>query len=156
MMATKQRWNKERGVLGYHFIQSFVPVEVTPEQAHHIGVEFAQRCFGDRFEAVIGPHLDRAHLHNYIVVDSVFCADGRKYHSSPDSYYNQIRAASDQRCRKNKLSVIEHPQDHGKHYAEWKAEKEGKPTVRSPIREDIDQTISLRLRLASFTRTCAK
>lgn len=67
MVTTKRRWNKEGGVLGYHFIQSFAPGEVTPEEAHRIGIEFARRCFGDRFEAVIGTHLDRAHLHNHII-----------------------------------------------------------------------------------------
>ncbi len=76
--------------------------------------------------------------------------DGRKYHSSPESYYNQIRATSDRLCYDNKLSVIEHPQERGKHYAEWKAEKEGKPTVRSPIREDIDRAISQSLAPSQF------
>lgn len=64
MQATKQKWHKTDGVLAYHFIQSFAPGECTPEQAHAIGLEFARRCFGERFEAVIGTHLDRAHLHN--------------------------------------------------------------------------------------------
>ena len=64
MADTKERWNKTGGVLGYHFIQSFAPGEVTPEQAHRIGVEFARELFGDRYEVVIGTHLDKAHLHN--------------------------------------------------------------------------------------------
>lgn len=59
MQATKQRFGKLGGVVGYHFIQSFAPGEVTPEQAHRIGVEFAERLFGKRHEAVIGTHLDR-------------------------------------------------------------------------------------------------
>lgn len=43
MTETKNRWQKTGGVLGYHFIQSFAPGEVTPEQAHEIGMEFARR-----------------------------------------------------------------------------------------------------------------
>lgn len=58
MQATKQRFGKLGGVVGYHFIQSFAPGEATPEQAHAIGVEFAQCLFGDRYEVVIGTHLD--------------------------------------------------------------------------------------------------
>jgi len=55
--------------------------------------------------------------------------DGHKYHSSPESYYNDVRGTSDELCRENDLSVIT-PQGKGKHYAEWKAEQGGKPTVR--------------------------
>lgn len=54
MIATKRKYGKTGGVLGYHFIQSFAPGEVTPEQAHAIGCEFAQRCFGADFEVVMG------------------------------------------------------------------------------------------------------
>lgn len=86
MQKTKKKHKKTGGVLGYHFIQSFAPGEVTPEQAHEIGCEFARRLFGEDFEAVIGTHLDKAHPHNHIVVNSVSRTDGHKYHSSPESY----------------------------------------------------------------------
>lgn len=83
MRNVKIHWQKENGVLGYHFIQSFKPDEATPEQVHQIGVEFAKICFGDKFQVVIGTHLDKKHLHNHIVVNSVSFLDGKKYHSSP-------------------------------------------------------------------------
>lgn len=140
MRKTKEKFGKTGGVLGYHFIQSFAPGEVTPEQAHEIGCEFARRLFGEDFEAVIGTHLDKAHPHNHIVVNSVSRTDGHKYHSSPESYYNDVRGTSDALCRENDLSVIT-PQGKGKHYAEWKAEQDGKPTVRGVIRTDIDAII---------------
>ena len=66
------------GVLGYHFIQSFQPGEVTPEQAHAVGLEFAKRLFGKRYEVVISTHLNKHHLHNHLVVNSVSCIDGQK------------------------------------------------------------------------------
>ena len=140
MRKTKEKFGKTGGVLGYHFIQSFAPGEVTPEQAHEIGCEFARRLFGNDFEVVIGTHLDKAHPHNHIVVNSVSRTDGHKYHSSPESYYNDVRGTSDALCRENDLSVIA-PQGKGKHYAEWKAEQGGKPTVRGVIRADIDAII---------------
>ena len=140
MRKTKEKFGKTGGVLGYHFIQSFAPGEVTPEQAHEIGYEFAQRLFGEDFEAVIGTHLDKAHPHNHIVVNSVSRTDGHKYHSSPESYYSDVRGTSDELCRENDLSIIA-PQGKGKHYAEWKAEQGGKPTVRGVIRADIDAII---------------
>lgn len=140
MQSTKSRWKKTNGVLAYHFIQSFAPGETTPQQAHQIGIEFAKQCFGDKYEVVIGTHLDKHHLHNHIVVNSVSFIDGKKYHSSPESYYNNIRATSDRLCVENDLSVIT-SKGKGKHYAEWKAEKDGKPTIRSQIRQEVDEII---------------
>ena len=55
MQATKRRWDKRGGILGYHIIHSYAPGEVTPEQAHAAGVEFARRLLGDRYEAVYPP-----------------------------------------------------------------------------------------------------
>ena len=149
MMDTKRTFSKTGGVLGYHFIQSFAPGEVTPEQAHAIGVEFSRQLFGTDFEVVIGTHLDKHHLHNHIVINSVSCADGRKYHSDPAGYYNKVRAISDAICRENELSVIT-PKGKGKHYAEWSAEQQGKPTIRSMIRDDIDSIISEAYTFQSF------
>lgn len=149
MMETKRSWHKEGGVLGYHFIQSFAPREVTPEQAHAIGKEFVDKLFGNRYEVIIGTHLDKAHLHNHVVVNSVSYVDGKKYHSSPASYYQDVRGTSDALCRENDLSVIS-PKGKGKHYAEWSAEQQGKPTIRSMIREDIDGVISEAYTFQSF------
>ncbi len=88
MMDTKRRWGKEdRKRKGYHIIQSFAPGEVTPEQAHAVGVEFAQRLLGDRYEVIVTTHLDKAHLHNHIVFSSVSFVDGRMYRDNFKDYY---------------------------------------------------------------------
>lgn len=150
MQNTKKRWNKTDGVLGYHFIQSFKPGEVTPELAHRIGIEFAKECFGDRFQVVIGTHLDKSHLHNHIVVNSVSFMDGGKYHSSPRSYYERIRTVSDRMCRANELSIIEQPQGKGLHYGEWKALKNGKPTIRGQLKAELDEIIKSSYTMKDF------
>lgn len=69
MDATRRRWGKDREghVLAYHLIQSFSPGEVTPEQAHNIGCEFARRYLAERYEVTVSTHLDKSHLHNHIV-----------------------------------------------------------------------------------------
>lgn len=82
MMETKQRWRKpvkDGNILAYHIIQSFSPGEATPDQVHQIGCEFAQRFLADRFECTVSTHLDRGHLHNHIVVNSVSYADGKMF-----------------------------------------------------------------------------
>ncbi len=52
-------------------------------------------------------------------------------------------------CAGERLSVIA-PQGKGKHYAEWKAEQGGKPTVRGIIRADIDTIIGQAYTYDSF------
>ena len=140
MIETKERWNKTDGVLGYHIIQSFSPGEVTPEQAHAIGKELCDQLFAEQYEGVVTTHLDRQHLHNHIVINSVSFVTGKKYHSSHDSYFNGIRKQSDELCEKYGLSVIQ-PKRPGKTYPEWEAEKDGKPTIRSMIKRDADELI---------------
>ena len=140
MMNTKIRFGKTDGVQGFHIIQSFAPGEVTPEQAHSIGLEFCKRLLGDRFEAVIGTHLDKAHLHNHIIVNSVSLIDGKKYHSSYQHYFQEIRRISDELCAEHHLMVID-PKGKGEHYAVWKAQQEGKPTLSQMLRDEIDLVI---------------
>lgn len=149
MCATKERWGKAGGVLGYHLIHSYAPGEVTPEQAHELGTELAQRLLGERYEAIVATHLDRAHLHCHIVFNSVSFADGRTYQNKFRDYFGDIREASNAVSRENGLSVIK-PKGHGKHYAEWNAERQGKPTVRGLIRQDMDAALVVAVTLGSF------
>ena len=88
MLSTKRRWGKaQRKRQGYHIIQSFAPGEVTPEEAHAAGVEFARRLFGERYEAIVTTHLNKAHLHNHVVVNSVSMLDGTMYRDTFQEYY---------------------------------------------------------------------
>mgnify|MGYP003293236626 FL=1 len=48
-VTVKKQYGKEDGIVAYHGYQSFGEDEVTPEQAHAIGVEFAQRIWGDDY-----------------------------------------------------------------------------------------------------------
>ena len=154
MLDTKRRWGKEdRKRKGYHIIQSFAPGEVAPDQAHTIGVELAQRLLGDRYEAVVSTHLNKAHLHSHIVFNSVSFVDGAMYRDKMKDYYEGIRGTSDAICREHGLSVIEP----GKPLkgapvsrAEWEAQRRGKPTVRGLIRQDVDEAIRRSYTYKSF------
>lgn len=140
MQMTKRRWDKRGGILGYHIIHSYAPGEVTPEEAHAAGVEFARRLLGNRYEVVISTHIDREHLHCHIVFNSVSFLDGRKYRSDFQSYFGTLRETSNAVSRDHGLSVIEGT-GQGRHYAEWEAERTGKTTIRGLIRQDIDAAI---------------
>ena len=141
MVATKKRFHKMGGVEGYHLVQSFAEGEVTPELAHLIGQELADRLLKGQFEVVITTHLNTRHYHNHIVWNSVSMVDGHKYHSNAKSYYTEIRKISDDLCRKYGLSIIESNQKKSIPYVQWKAEQEGKPTWRTAIRLDIRESV---------------
>lgn len=152
MRQTKERWHKPGGVQGYHLVQSFAAGEVSPELAHQIAKELADRVLGGRYEYVIGTHLNTGHIHSHIVWNSVSCVDGKKYRSNYKSYVTEIRAVSDALCRKYKLSVIdtENSNHVAKPYAEWLAEKSGQPTWRTAIRQDVDEAIQQSLTWRQF------
>lgn len=150
MTDTKRRWDKRRGVLGYHLIHSYAPGEVTPQEAHDAGVEFARRLVGTRFEAVVATHLDRGHIHCHIVFNSVSFVDGEKFRNDFKAYYGDIRGLSNAVSRERGLSVIEPGQGTGQHYAEWDAQRQGKTTLRQLVRQDIDAALGRAYTLRSF------
>ena len=152
MRQTKERWHKSGGVQGYHLVQSFAAGEVSPELAHQIAKELADRVLGGQYEYIIGTHLNTGHIHSHIVWNSVSRIDGKKYHSNGKRYVTQIRAVSDELCRKYKLSVIdtENSNHVAKPYAEWLAEKNGQPTWRTAIRQDVDEAIQQSLTWRQF------
>lgn len=155
MQQTKQRWGKKGGVLGYHLIHAYAPGEVTPEQAHALGVEFARQLLGDRYEVVIATHLDHEHLHNHVLFNSVSCIDGKKYRDDFKAYFGGIRGVSNAVSRRHGLSIIE-SQGNGQSYAEWDSHKKGKATVRGLIREDIDAVLSQSFTYATFLAALRK
>lgn len=129
MRANKERWGQMDGVQGYHLVQSFAEGELTPELAHRIGLELAERLLHGQYPAVVATHLNTHCLHNHIVWDSVAMDTGRKYRSSARTYYTGVRAESDRLCRQYGLSVIESPEsERGKSSTEngWRSKMESR------------------------------
>lgn len=150
MVMTKLQFGKTDKILAYHGYQSFLPGEVTPDQAHEIGVELARRLWGDRFQVLVTTHLDKEHLHNHFCLNSVSFVDGKKFRGGSKAYW-QMRAESDKICAEYGLSVIEDP-GKGKNYAEWKAEQEGRPTIRGQIKDELDEIIKASYTYKDFWR----
>ena len=149
MLKTQEKEGKSHridGVLAYHLVQSFKDFETTPEVAFKCGQELVERIFADRFQVVVATHLDHEHLHNHIIFNAVSFKDGYKYRNNYKDYFHDIRGISDQICIENCLSTIENPKRRGMHYGEWLALKEGRPTIRGQVRNEIDQII-----LSSYT-----
>lgn len=142
MLAVKKRFGKEGGVVAYHGYQSFAPGEADPLLAHEIGIRLAQKLWGGKYQVLVATHLDKEnHLHNHFVLNTVSFVDGIKFHRTEKDYYD-MQKESDRLCREYGLSVIENPKrGKSKHYGEWRAEQEGRPTWRSLIKTDVDTAI---------------
>ena len=142
MLKTKRQYRQMDGVQYYHLIQSFRPGEVSPELALEIAREFAAEHLPG-YEAVIGVHVDKEHIHAHTIFNSVNSDTGEKYHSNARSYYSQIRAISDRLCREHGLSVImEGKGEKAVSYIEWLRQSRGQPTFRSMLEEDLRTAIA--------------
>ncbi len=154
MCQVKEMWHKTGGVQGFHLVQSFAAGEVTPELAHHIGLEFAEQLLQGKYQAVVSTHLNTGHIHNHVVWNSVAIQDGKKYHSTAKSYYTEVRAISDALCQQYGLSVIKANRSDpvGRPYPQWLAERDDRPTWKAAIQQDIDQVVSEVLTWNQFVR----
>ena len=86
------------------------------------------------------PDIQRSYRYEDMM-KSVSMEDGKKYHSNSRSYYEDVRRISDSLCKKYGLSIIQPEGGKGRSYAEWQAEREGKPTWRTAIRMDIKEAV---------------
>ena len=155
MMIAKAQWNDESEIVCYHGFQSFKHGEVTPEQAHEVGVKLAQKMWGDRFQVIVATHLNTDCLHNHFVVNSVSFTDGKHYHDNKANL-RLLRQRSDELCREYALSVIEHPSGRKKPYALYQAEKNGMPTRDNVTRQAVDEAVSKSFTLKDFDRIMAE
>jgi hypothetical protein len=155
MLIAKAQWNDESEIVCYHGFQSFKSGELTPEQAHEVGVKLAEKMWGDRFQVIVATHLNTDCLHNHFVVNSVSFADGKHYHDNKANL-RLLRQRSDELCREYALSVIEHPNGRKKPYALYQAEKQGFPTRDNVARQAVDEAISKSFTLKDFDRLMAE
>ena len=113
MIMIKDKYLKTDGILAWHAYQSFKEGEVTPDEAHKIGLELANEMWGDRFQVVVTTHLNTKHYHNHFVLNSVSFLDGKKYNADRNSYA-EFRRLNDLICM-----------EHGKSYLSEKKTKSG-------------------------------
>lgn len=104
-MATKASWGKTDGLLFRHYVQSFSSDEnITPLQANEIAGEFAAKAWTG-YEVLIATHVDRAHIHSHMIVNTVHPDTGKKLHESPDNL-KKLRAISDEICRSHGIATL--------------------------------------------------
>ena len=125
--------------LGRHLIQAFEPGEVSPEEAHEIGMQLAKEVLGGKYEFVLTTHIDKDHVHNHLIFNAVSFTDHKHYHSNKRSYH-YIRRTSDRICKEHGLSVIVPGKDKGKSYIEHQAVQTG-TSYKAKLKTAIDRLI---------------
>lgn len=151
MMLTKKQYSKTDGILGFHAFQSFKEGEVTPEQAHEIGVKLAQEMWGDRFEVIVSTHFNTKHYHNHFVINSVSFKDGKKYYDNRVNYA-KLRELSDSLCQEYGLSVLkEKPCKNSKiNYANYYKKYTETDNYYTIAKKDIDRAIAMAYSYTDF------
>ena len=125
MLYTKNLYHKNSGRQYIHIIQSFDPKDnLSAEQVHNTGIKLANTFNG--FQVLVATHIDKNHLHNHLVINSVSFENGYKIQmSKKDLQY--IKDYSDKLCLEIGASVI--PKKEKTNYIkrnEYRVAKQGK------------------------------
>lgn len=137
-----QKTGRVRGaddVIAYHLRQSFVPGEITPEEANRLGQELARRFTKGNNAFIVCTHIDKAHIHNHIIWNSVNLECDRKFRNFWGST-RAVRRLNDTICIENGYSIVENPKSHGKSYNKWLGDQ-AKPSHRELLRVAIDNAL---------------
>ncbi|EJU21415.1 relaxase/mobilization nuclease domain protein [Peptoanaerobacter stomatis] len=156
---TKKQFNSRTKTLAHHLIQSFVPEEVSFEEAHQVGIELCEKILGDKYEYVLATHIDKDHIHNHIIFNSIDVDEGKVYHSYYGSYMN-IRNQSDKLCKEHNLSVIDQETQREineinrrkfVNWYDWSEDKKGK-SYKSRLQFDMDRVIQKAINWKHFLK----
>ena len=136
------RTGRQRGaddVIAYQIRQSFVPGEITPEEANRLGYELARRFTKGNHAFIVCTHVDKAHVHNHIIWNSTSLNYDRKFRDFLGSA-RAMRRLSDTICVQNGYSIVAAPKRRGKSYNKWQGSKP--PSPRDRLRMAIDAALA--------------
>ena len=126
-------------VIAYTIRQSFVPGEITPEEANRLGYELARRFTKGKHAFIVCTHVDKAHIHNHIIWNSTSLNYDRKFRDFLGSA-RAMRRLSDTICVQNGYSIVAAPKRRGKSYNKWQGSKP--PSHRDRLRMAIDAALA--------------
>lgn len=140
-ITVKKTFQNEEGIQAFHGYLSFKEQDITPELAQHIGMDFANRVWGKRFQVVVTTHLNTKHLHCHFVINSVSFVDGQKLRDNYKRWY-YFRHIADEVCKEYGLNVIVNPELHQSPEHLTQKDKAGMPTRYNLARAALDKAIS--------------
>ena len=131
---------RKSDVIAYQIRQSFAPGEIDPDTANRLGYELAMRFTKGRHQFVVATHVDKKHIHNHIVYNSVTLDSSRKFRDFLGSG-RAVRKINDIICLENNLSVIKDPKKGNHIYGKWLGDHK-KPSQRDYLRVAIDEALA--------------
>ena len=126
-------------MIAYTIRQSFVPGEITPEEANRLGYALAMRFTKGSHAFIVCTHVDKAHIHNHIIWNSTTLDCTKKFRDFLGSG-RAVRRLSDTICVENGYSIVENPKRRGKSYNKWLGSKP--PSYRDQLRMAIDEALA--------------
>ena len=103
---------KQRKIHAHHIIQSFSPDDhLTPEQINRIGYEAAKELTGGRFRFIVATHVDKNHIHNHIILNSIDQNSDKKFLWDYKAEHN-LRMVSDRLSKIAGAKIIENRYSH--------------------------------------------
>lgn len=128
-------------VQAYHLMQSFSKKDaITADQAHEVGKRFADEVLQGKHEYVLTTHIDKGHIHNHIIFNSVSYLDHKKFRSKPYKTVAKLRDVSDRLCAEFGLDVLARSEGQGITYKEWQEKKKG-TSWKDQIRNAVDDAL---------------
>ncbi|MFS9205340.1 SAG1250 family conjugative relaxase [Streptococcus mitis] len=102
----------QRKIHSHHIIQSFSPDDhLTPEQINQIGYETVKELTGGRFRFIVATHVDKDHIHNHIILNSIDQNSDKKFLWDYKAERN-LRMVSDRLSKIVGAKIIENRYSH--------------------------------------------
>ena len=102
----------QRKIHSHHIIQSFSPDDhLTPEQINQIGYETVKELTGGRFRFIVATHIDKDHIHNHIILNSIDKNSDKKFLWDYKAEHN-LRMVSDRLSKIAGAKIIENRYSH--------------------------------------------
>lgn len=147
-------------VLSQHFIQSFLPGEITPDQALEVGKEMCERFLKNEYQYFLAVHTDKEHIHLHCIFNNVSMWNGKTFETNmnqgkvEERAWKKLRDISDQVCREHNLTIIEHPEtSKGMSHWEWDMTRQGL-SWKAKLKYAIDNVIMESKSFEDFLEKC--
>ena len=140
-ITTKEYFGKTDVIHAYQGYMSFKEQDITPEKAQEVGMEFARRAWGKRFQVVVTSHLNTQHLHCHFVINSISFVDGKRMVDNEKNWF-KFRHIADAVCKEYGLYFNPNPKfERPTNYYFEKLEKAGMPNRYQLIRDAINHAL---------------
>lgn len=153
----KELYNKLKGKEYYHMTMAFSPNDkISEEKVHSLGLEWIKKCIEDH-QILAVTHIDKNHLHNHFIINSVNMKNGKKLQINPKKLHD-MKVQSNEICSREGMSIIELDKipevfkTHNEYYLERRGRIEGVDVDiwKDRIRDSIDYSISVSDDLEEF------